>query len=169
MKAARAHHICPRLTTPFKLQALIMLTHTTFAAHIAIIVKSQSRPPMTIPLTGYASPLKTCVTSTAGKITLHASCTATLVVRPRKTESLCKNVVNERVEATPPPIKRDVLMRWRTILAFVPFVYVVVSASSRLHSVLIRIVDRNNKEQKMEALTQVGSGLQQPQLHIFEL
>jgi hypothetical protein len=132
MKAASAHHIWPRLTAPPKLHPLIIPTATKLAAHIAVIVNIQSIPPMIIPLTGYASPFKTCVTSTAGKIVSDACCTAKLVVSPRRMETLCRYVVRDKTVAMPPPINREVLIRCLTTSARTFLEYVVVSDNSRL-------------------------------------
>jgi hypothetical protein len=109
-----------------------MPTQTKFAAHIAIIVKPQSDPPIMIPFTGYARPLNTCVRRTAGKIAADADCTAWLVVSPLNIESLWRYVVNDKAVATNPPIHIEVLIRCLTSFARTESECVVVSANSRL-------------------------------------
>ena len=135
MNAASANHICSKVTVPPKLQKPIIPRLIILAPHIAIIEKTQSKPPIMIPLTGYASPLKIWVNKTAGKITTEASLMATLLVRPRRIESRCRKVVNERHVATVPPINKEVLMRCRTNLALIAGECVWLSASSRANRV----------------------------------
>mmetsp|Transcript_254 Transcript_254/g.619 ORF Transcript_254/g.619 Transcript_254/m.619 type:complete len:113 (+) Transcript_254:2126-2464(+) len=112
MNAASAHQIWVKDTVaPPILQNASIPMQTKLAAHMAIMLKIQSKPPITIPFTGYASPLKTCVNNTAGKIMVEASRIAALVVKPRRMESLWRKVVKDRVEATPPPKTNDVLIK----------------------------------------------------------
>ena len=118
INAANAHQIWFKLgTAPPILQNRIIPTQTKLAAHIAIIVKTQSNPPMIMPFTGYARPFRTCVRRTAGKIAAAACWTATFVVKPLKIESLWTNVVSDKTVATPPPINNEVLMRCLTSFA----------------------------------------------------
>ena len=184
---AKAHHILPSDITSALAQNCIIATHTRLASHIACrttevnfhshwrrkvkatdLTKAtraltameffQSRPPIMIPLTGYARPLRTVqiiatrkansqyqhssamsgcarrlrkskqlpdrkkrkktdspwVIRTTGKTAALASRMPALVVRPRSTPSLWKNVSRLNAPATAPPTRMDPLIRCRT-------------------------------------------------------
>ncbi len=59
MNAARAHQIFARVTISLVTNILTIPTQRIFALHMAIIVNFQSSPPIMMPLTGYARPLRT--------------------------------------------------------------------------------------------------------------